>query len=200
MLILASRIIGAPVLSMQAAGKIAEISGVIVDPEDLKIIAFRVSGPLIGKRAENILVVDSIREYSRMGMIIDSEDEFVASEDVVRVNKVLELNFELVGLKVETKKGSRLGKVSDFAVFSDTFHVEQLIVKRPIYKSFIDPELTIPRNEISEVTDYKVIVKDEEKTIVEKAETEEFVSNFVNPFRKNGEYAPVEESERDAGE
>ena len=30
----------------------------------------------------------------------------------------------------------------------------------------------------------KVIVKDEEKTIKKKAETEDFVPNFVNPFRE----------------
>ena len=52
-------------------------------------------------------------------------------------------------------------------------------------KSLMDPELTIPRKEIIEVTDYKVIVKDEEKVIKEKAEKEDFIPNFVNPFRKS---------------
>ena len=51
-------------------------------------------------------------------------------------------------------------------------------------KSFLDPELTIPRREIVEITDTKVIVKDDEKTIRTKATTEDFVPNFVNPFRK----------------
>ena len=36
-----------------------------------------------------------------------------------------------------------------------------------------------------EVNDYEIIVKDEEKKIREKAVSpEEFVPNFVNPFRK----------------
>ena len=50
-------------------------------------------------------------------------------------------------------------------------------------KSFSDPELTIPRKEIVEVNDYKVIVKDEEKVIKKKAAHEDFIPNFVNPFR-----------------
>ena len=118
-------------------------------------------------------------------MVIDSSEELVGPEDVVKISKILALNFSLIGLKVETKKRSKLGKVQDFNVTDDNFAVQQLIVKRPLAKSFIDPELTIPRTEIVEITDYKVIVKDEEKTIRARAEKEDFVPNFVNPFRES---------------
>lgn len=185
MLVAASRLIGTPILSMQASGQIASISSAIVDPSSLKIVGFYLSGPLVNKSAANILDTSSIREYSRYGMVIDSIDELVEPEDVIKINKVLELNFELLDLKVETKKGSKLGKVSDYIVTDDNFTVQQIIVKRPLIKSFVDPELTIPRKEIVEVTDYKIIVKDEEKIIKEKAEKEEFIPNFVNPFRKS---------------
>ncbi len=185
MLIAASRLIGTPILSMQATGQIASISSAIVDPVSLKIIGFFLAGPLVNKSPANILDVSSIREYSRYGMVIDSIDELVEPDDVIKISKVLELNFELLDLKVETKKGSKLGKVSDYVVTNDNFTVQQIIVKRPLLKSFMDPELTIPRKEIVEVTDYKIIVKDEEKVIKEKAEKEDFIPNFVNPFRKN---------------
>ena len=183
MLIYASKLIGAPILSMQSTGPIGTISSAIVDPDSLKIIAFFIEGPLI-RGAENILDAKSIREYSKFGCVVDSIDELVAKDDVVKISKILDLNFSLIGLKAETKKGSHLGKVSDFTVTSDNFTVQQLIVRRPIMKALIDPELTIPRKEIIEINDYKVIIKDEEKTIKEKAATEDFVPNFVNPFRK----------------
>lgn len=185
MLIAASRLIGTPILSMQATSQIANISDCIVDPASLKIIGFKLSGPLVNKSAANILDASSIREYSRYGMVIDSIDELVEPDDVIKIANVLKLNFNLVGLKVETKKGSKLGKVSDYIVTNDNFTVQQIIVKRPLIKSFMDPELTIPRKEIVEVTDYKIIIKDEEKVIKEKAEKEDFIPNFVNPFRKS---------------
>ena len=110
----------------------------------------------------------------------------------------MELNFNVVGLKVETKKGSKLGKVTDFTVTSDNFSVQQIIVKRPAIKSFLDPELIIPRAEIVEITDYKIIVRDEEKVIKERALKEDFVPNFVNPFRKTevpaGSHAELDDS------
>ena len=193
MLVYASKLIGARILSVQASGPIAEISEPIVDPDTLKIIAFRVSGPLINRTGNNILDVSSIREYSTFGIVIDDIDELVGEEDVIRISKILALNFALPGLKVETKKGSKLGKVSDFTVTSEDFTVQQLVVKRPTLKALLDPELIIPRKEIVEITDYKIIVKDEEKVIKARAEKEDFIPNFVNPFRnKEPGFAPAD--------
>ena len=182
MLVYASKLIGAPILSMQASGPIGAIAGIIIDPDSLKILAFYISGGIV--KNANILDVKSIREYSRYGCVIDSADELAEKDDIIKVSKVIDLNFSLNGLKVETKKGTKLGKVIDYTVTSDDFTLQQIIVKRPLVKSFLDPELIIPRSEITEVTDYKIIVKDEEKTIQKKAETTDFIPNFVNPFRK----------------
>lgn len=184
MLVYNSRLIGTKILSLQASRPIGEIVNPIVDPDKLKIIAFYSKGPLI-PRDENILDIKSIREYSTLGAVIDGEEELVGRNDVIHISKILDLNFDLIGLKVETKKGHKLGKVEDFTVLTDNFTVTQLIVKRPLIKSFLDSELIIPRSEIVEITDYKVIVKDEEKVIREKATTENFVPNFVNPFRSS---------------
>ena len=189
MLVYNSRLIGTPILSIQASSPIGHIDTIIVDPDNLKIVAFRLSGPAISRGSSSILDIKSIREYSDLGMIIDSTDELIADDDVVKISKILALNFDLIDLKVETKKGSKLGKVSAFTIDSNDFAVKQIIVKRPPLKAFIDPELTISCREIVEITDYKIIVKDEEKTIKEKVEKEEFIPNFVNPFRKT-EQAP----------
>ncbi len=185
-----SRLIGTSVLSVQASGPIGRIISSIIDPDNLQIIAFRLEGPGVDRR-QNILDTRSIREYSKYGMVIDTADELMADGEVVRISEVLGLNFNLIGLKVETKKGSNLGKVIDFTLTPDDFVTQQLIVKRPAIKSFIDPALTIPRQEIIEVTDYKIIVKNEEKVIKKLAAKEEFVPNFVNPFR-NQDFAPMD--------
>jgi sporulation protein YlmC with PRC-barrel domain len=182
MLVSANRLIGAPILSMQSASSIGTIAAPIVDPNTFKIIAFYIDSPLADKDT-NILDTKSIREYSRYGCVVDSIEELVGKDDVVKIGKIIGLNFDLINLKVETKKGSHLGKIIDFTVTSEDFMIQQIIVKRPLMKSFSDPELTIPRKEIVEVNDYKVIVKDEEKVIKKKAAHEDFIPNFVNPFR-----------------
>ena len=192
MLVANSNLIGTPILSVQASGPIARVASSIVDPNDFKIIAFRISGPLASK-GHDIIDIASVREYSNLGRVIDDNDEIIGPDDVIRIKQVLELNFDPIGLKVETKKHSKLGKVIDFTVNSDDFYIQQIIVKRPVVKSFIDPELTIPKREIVEVTDYKIIVKDEEKVIKARAEKEDFIPNFVNPFRNHEQgFAPAD--------
>ncbi len=189
MLINSSRLINRPVLSLQAGGPIGYVSEIIVNPDNLKVIALRLSGPTIPRGDANILDVNSVREYADIGIIIDNADELVYDNDILKISQVIALNFNLIGLKVETKKKSKLGKIIDYTLDPSSFIIQQIIVKRPAIKSFLDPELTIHRNEIIEVNDYKVIVKDEEKVIKQKAENENFVPNFVNPFR-NSEFSP----------
>lgn len=192
MLVYHSRLIGAPVLSVQAGGAVAKLSDPIVNPDNLKILGFFLAGPMVDA-TNNILDASSIREYSNYGAVVDNADEFVSREDVVKIKKILALNFDLIGLKVETKKGTHLGKIIDFTATSDNFAIQQIIVKRPTFKSFIDPELTIHRREIVEITDDKVIVKDEEKVLKARAEKEDFVPNFVNPFRNpEQDFAPAQ--------
>ena len=187
MLINASKLIGYPILSMHVGGPIARVKAGIIDPEKLKFIAFQLEGPIIKNDPEvgDLLEVNDVREFANIGMIVDSADNFISKGDIAKLDKILSLHFSLFGLKVKTKKGSKLGKVLDFVVDTDNFVVHQLVVKRPAVKAFLDPELIIPRREIVEVNDYEIIVKDEEKKIREKAlSPEEFVPNFVNPFRK----------------
>ena len=186
MLIDGSRLRGCPVLSLHTNDLIAKVEAEFVDPENLKIRAFRVWGPAIQNDPEagEILETRDIREFSILGMIVDSMDVFVNPGDVVKLDKLIGLNFALPGLKVVTKKGTKLGKVVDFTVDPMNWEVKQLIVKRPVMKAIIDPELVIPKKEILEIDDYKITVKDEEEKIRTKAAGEEFVPNFVNPFRE----------------
>lgn len=188
MLINTSRLIGCPVLSLHVGGRVATVTDTIIDPDSLKILACHVEGPLVGKEAGDILPMDSVREFSHIGMIVDSTDEFVESDTIIRIRDVLALNFNLVGLKAETKKGTKLGKVSDSTVNPENWQLQQLIVQRPLIKSFIDPELIISRNQIFEVDDYKVVIKDSEAKVKEQAQVE-FTPNFINPFREP-DFAP----------
>ena len=183
MLITSSRLLGTSVLSLQTGAPVGHINEIIIDPDTLKIVAFRLESHLVSKTGNSLLDVNSIREYSDYGMVIDSIEELVADDDIIRISEILALNFDLINLKVETKKHSRLGKIIEYTLNSDDFAIQQIIVKRPTLKAFLDPELTISCKEIIEVTQSKVVVKDEEKTLKKRAEKEDFIPNFVNPFR-----------------
>ena len=184
MLLNSAKLIGCPVLSLHLGGPIGRVASEIVDPNDLRIIALNVSGPQTGDGDHgDILDVRSIREFSNIGMIVDSIDDLVSKGDVVKFDEIIDLNFNVIGLNVKTKKGKKLGKISEYTFDPESMQIMQFVVKRPFMKSFMDPELIIGRSQIKEVNDYELIVKDEEEKIKKESGKKDFVPNFINPFR-----------------
>lgn len=196
MLVLGSRLLNYPIMSLHVGGEIARTSEVVIDPDGLKVAAYTLTGPTIGNgEYGDILEVSDIREFSNLGMIIDSADVLVYRQDVIRLDRIMSLNFNLVGLRVVSEDGKKIGRVSDYTVDSNSFMVYQIIVRRPFIKSALDPELTINRSQIIEIDDYKITIRHEKEKIAIKERPKEFVPNFVNPFREPN-YAS--ESSRDS--
>lgn len=180
-------------MSLREGGPVGQVTGLIIDPNKLKIIAFRLGGGLIARGEPNILDARSVREYSLLGMVIDDMEDLVGSEDVVRIHEVLEMNFSLPGMRVETKKGAKVGRIENFTVDTDSFVVTQLSVVRPALKRIMEPRLLISRKEIVEVTDRKVIIKNDKQTLHKELEQEEFRPSYVNPFRNSESgFAPAD--------
>ena len=185
MLIEGSKLLKYPILSLHTASRIAEVKGLVIDPNFLKVVAFEISA--VSSRQSLFLEASSVREFSKMGMIVDSDEEFVEKDDVIKLKETIELGFSLDNMKVVSKKKAMLGRIENFIINTEDFQIMQLIVKRPIYKALIDPELVIGRSDIHEINDSEIIVKSEEGTIMKKSGTLDFVPNFVNPF-KDGKY------------
>ena len=86
-------------------------------------------------------------------------------------------------MKVVDKKNAKIGTVTDFTLDLDTFMIQQLIIKRPILKSFNDPELTIHRNQITAIDDYKITIKSEvEPSHIEKVKEEMYNNIDMNKW------------------
>ena len=185
MLIEGSKLLKYPILSLHTASRIAEVKGLVIDPNFLKVVAFEISA--VSSKQRLFLEASSVREFSKMGMIVDSDEEFVEKDDVIKLKETIDLGFSLDNMKVVSKKKAMLGRIEDFIINTEDFQIMQLIVKRPIYKALIDPELVIGRSDIHEINDSEIIVKSEEGTIMKKSGTLDFVPNFVNPF-KDGKY------------
>lgn len=185
MLIEGSKLLKYPILSLHTASRIAEVKGLVIDPNFLKVVAFEINA--VSSRQRLFLEASSVREFSKMGMIVDSDEEFVEKDDVIKLKETIDLGFSLDNMKVVSKKKAMLGCIEDFIINTEDFQIMQLIVKRPIYKALIDPELVIGRSDIHEINDREIVVKSEEGTIMKKSGTLDFVPNFVNPF-KDGKY------------
>lgn len=166
-------------MSLQTGTKLAQTSLALIDPENLKVIAYEVEGSMLAEKPSFIRIAD-VRELSSVGMIIDSSDEFIGVEDVIRIKELYRLGFKLIDMGVTEETGHKLGKVEDYVLDNASFVIKQLSVKRGIMKSLGETSLLIDRSQIVEINDKNIIVKsgrkDEPITEAEKQE-------FVNPFR-----------------
>ncbi len=200
MLVIGSNVLGMPVLSLHVGGEVAVTTKAIIDPEDLRVRAYEVDGPILDNDPEvgYILDTNDVREFSQEGLIIDSTDRFANDGDIIRIDEIKKLEFDLIGLKVVTSKGKKIGKVVDYTLDSNTFMVYQIVVQRPFMESFIDPQLTINRSQITEIDDFKITIKHDKQQVKvpkpeEKKVEEAFEPNYVNPIKKP-DYAHSEDS------
>lgn len=186
MIILGSSLTHTPVMSLQTASELARTSEPLIDPANLKIVAYELSGPLLNKKPSFLRIADA-REFSDIGFIVDTSDEFIGLDDVIKVHELYDLHFKLIGMTVMDEKRHKLGKVIDFTVETGGFVIQQLTVRRPLLRSLNDTELLVHRSQIIEINDDAIVVHSQAKA--PEPELHEVVGSYINPFRKS-ETAP----------
>jgi sporulation protein YlmC with PRC-barrel domain len=182
-------------MSLQTGARLAHTTKPIINPANLKILAYQVEGPLLTQNPMFVRIAD-IREYGRLGMIIDSNDELIGLDDVIQIEKLYELNFSLIGMVVVDERKHKLGKISDYTIETNNYVIQQLNVNRGFLKGLNDTGLLIHRSQIVEINDKEIVVKSATKKSVEPI-MQSFRGEFVNPFRKPTQPEPEAASTKD---
>lgn len=181
MLLLGTRLIGTPVMSLQTGTQLAIAKKPLIDPRTLTIYAYELDGPLLNEHPSFIRIAD-IRELSDLGMIIDSSDEFVGVSDIIALENLYALNFQLIGMNVLDERKRRLGKVIDYTLDSGSFVIQQLNVRGGFFQAVASTGKTVHRSQITEINDKTIIVKSAEKK-VHSVELTQGSRAYTNPFR-----------------
>src|SRR6266404_6111106 len=158
MLKLSSSLVNQPVMSLRTGGQIAIAQLPIINPHNLKILGWWCTAPS-GQRT--VLLAEDIREVLPAGLAVNDEDALSEPADLVRHKEILDIEFDLMDKPVKTKR-QKLGKVSDYS-YNDGLFVQKLYVARPLHKVFTSEDtLVIDREQIIEVTDKYILVRDSE--------------------------------------
>jgi len=155
MLQLSSFFINRPVLSLRTGSQIATATSPIINPNSLKIEGFYCDDR---RRSDLILLCQDIREMIKNGMVIDDFERLAEAHDLVRLKEILELDFTPLGKQVVTVDKHKVGKVSDFAVDSDSMYIQKIYCSQSILKNFTGGSLSIDRSQIQEITPTRIII------------------------------------------
>jgi len=178
MLVLRDRVIDTPIMSLQTGGMIAHTEKAIIDPRSLAVVAFYCAGPMLDVDPA-ILHTSDIRETGPMGFIVDNSDKIMSPEDLVRLQEVIDLNFQLDNKPVIDDTGRKVGHVVDYAVDTDSFLIIKLHVRPGLLQAFQIAEVIIDRQQIVKVSDKHIVVKSPTIKVREPVKT----THTGNPFR-----------------
>lgn len=181
MLLSDQRLHNIAVMSLQTGTELARTERPIIDPRNLTIVAFELTGDNLDVQP-SLLRIEDIREYGSLGFIVDSSDEFLAVSDVIKLEQIYEFDFRLNGLLVTDTDNHKLGRVVGFSVENEGFVIQQISVKRPLLRSLNETEVLVHRKQIVSVSDEKIVVKSSKHESAEPIR--EQIRGYSNPFRQ----------------
>jgi len=159
MLVLSKMILQRPVMSLRTNSQVATAVQAIINPNNLQIEGFFCLDSL-ERNKQLILLPKDIRDVISAGLIINDHGDLAEQGDLVRLKKIIDLRFDIIGKKVKTQSKKRLGKIVDFAVDPETMKIQKVYASQSLVKGFTGGTLSIDRNQIVEITNKDVIVQD----------------------------------------
>lgn len=154
------------VMSLRLGSPIAIAIEPIINPHNLKILGWWCKTP--GGTKQQVLLAEDVREILPQGLAVNDADAISHSNDLVRHNEILTIHFQLLNKAVKTKR-QKLGKVADFAYDNEAMLIQKLYVTRPLTKLFASEDtLIIDRNQIIEVSDHYILVRDGDVKVTEE--------------------------------
>lgn len=158
MLKLSEQLLGKSVLSLRTGIPVAITTGIVLNPDNFKIEGFYCQDNL--EKTELILLYQDIRDVIARGIVINDHDVLVEPHELIRLKKILDIDYQLLGKKVYTTNKKRIGKVTDFATEVETLYIQKLYVSQGMLKGLTNGNLAVDRSQIVEVTDDRIIIND----------------------------------------
>lgn len=164
MLVLTKSIIDQPVMSLRTGRQVALAYQPIINPNNLKIEGFYCLDS-IDKKKQLVLLHQDIRDVLPAGLVVDDHEVLAEPGDLIRLRKILELDFQLIGKSVVTESGKKMGKVNDFATEPASMLIKKIYSTQTLLKNLTGGSMSIDRNQIIEITNRKIVIKDPLQTV-----------------------------------
>jgi sporulation protein YlmC with PRC-barrel domain len=158
MLQLSATLLKRSVLSLRTGSPVATVKAPLINPDDLKIEGFYCEDRF--SKQQLILLCQDIRDVLPQGFVVNDHDALVEPEDLVRYQKLMELDFELIGKQVVTVDKEKVGKVSDYATEMGSMYIQKIYVSQSLLKSLSTGTLSIDRSQINEITPNRIVINE----------------------------------------
>lgn len=157
MLVMGQKLLNKRIMSLRIGRPIGIVDEPIINPYNLKIEGWHATD--LGTKQPVILLSQDIRDIIAQGFVVNDHESLSDPNELIRLRKVLEHNFILIGKNVFSGR-RKLGRVSDYAFEKNSAFIQKLYVNQSIIKSFSGGISVIDRSQIIEITHKKIVVKE----------------------------------------
>lgn len=162
MLYKASHIMGLPIAAIEEKEKIGAIREIVIDRKDASIIGFIVDvGGVLFHNKKFISQVD-VLDIDEHGVTTRTNENIIDPSQVVRVKKIVDDGFRLVGMPTYTRSKKYLGRVNDYVIDTKTLSVIKFYINNLLDHKIFDYK------KVYKIKKDKIIFKDD----VEKVRTQ----------------------------
>ena len=149
---------GTKVLSLRVGGLIGYALEPIINPNNLHIEGWYVED----SQSKEILILLSqdIRDILPQGIAVDDHEVLSDPDDLVRLKDILELDFHLTGMKVQSVSGKHFGKVTDYAFETTSFYVQKIYATQAIVRNLSGGNISVDRSQSIEITNKRIVIDD----------------------------------------
>lgn len=154
MLKLLSDLADQPVVSEREGAPVGRVRRTVFDATKGKVLAYRIGG---GSTGTYVSTVD-VRAYLDHGLVIVGPEIAQPLDDLPTVRKAVEADVDPIGLRAETTKGKRLGKVDDATIETEGHFLTKLHIKPPWWQ-LTGKELIVPRSRVDRFEPKRVVLR-----------------------------------------
>jgi uncharacterized protein YrrD len=156
---------GTPVASLQTGASVAYLDLPVINPKNLKVVAFYLSGGLYHGM---LLDAKDIREVGNNVVVINHEDLIGDESEFIKIAPLLEKPYEMFNKLVYNQDDKKIGKIKSYTVSDDDFRIMRLDVAPRLTGAFLDIAKVVSRESIIEVAKNYIKVNDDGSVRVNK--------------------------------
>jgi sporulation protein YlmC with PRC-barrel domain len=158
MLILASDLKQKTIFSLETGEVVATVNEPIIDPNSLKVVAFKLN--VLDDPIPRVVFTDDIRESDLESFSVDGYKNLVELDShLVRLQKIIALNFDIFELKVEDSGGKKLGDITDYVVNDSNFELNRFYYRtKDIKGRLLNQNKFFARASINKLSNKRIII------------------------------------------
>lgn len=163
MLQLSAKLFNTPIISIRTAGPVGTAIEPVINPNNLKIEGWYAVDRFNGQKL--VLPASEVREIMPDGLAVNDHDAMTEQSEMVRLQKIIQINFKLIGKTVMTEKRKKIGKVNDFAFDPTSLYIQTLYLTERGLKALAGNDRIIGRGQIVQISDKAIVVRDTDVTV-----------------------------------